>query len=209
MILHDLAKRGLIDPPNFVIDNTHYLTIMGSHAYGVADTSVKDGKIPDFDIYGFCIPPRDYLFPHLRGEIQGFGTPGPRFEQWQKAHILDATANGGKGKEWDFQIFGLVKYFELCRENNPNMIDSLYTPQNCIIHATEVGQLVRDNRHLFLSKLAWKKFRGYAWSSLHKATTKKFVIIGQYEKAKNIPNNVKLEDIEEELTRRGINKSKL
>lgn len=185
MILQDLAKRGLINPPNFVLTNTAYLSIMGSNAYGVADTSVKD-KIPDFDIYGFCIPPKDYIFPHLRGEIPGFGTVGPTFEQWQQAHIHDASGNAGLGREWDFQVFSIVKMFQLCMENNPNMIDSLFTPENCVIHSTEVGRLVRDNRKLFLSKLAWKKFRGYAWSQMHKMKTKSYAKIKQFEMEKGL-----------------------
>lgn len=42
MLLQKLEKRGLIQPPAWLPANTMYLTIMGSHAYGVADTSVKD-----------------------------------------------------------------------------------------------------------------------------------------------------------------------
>jgi uncharacterized protein len=167
MLIDRLMSKQLIHPPSFLPSNTHYLTIMGSQAYGVADTSVKE-KLPDTDVYGFCIPPKDYIFPHLRGEIPGFGTPGPTFDQWQQHHIIEADQHAGRGQEWDLTIFGIVKYFELCRENNPNIIDSLFTPITCVIHATHVGQLVRDNRRLFLSKLAWKKFRGYAWSQLHK-----------------------------------------
>lgn len=171
MIIDQLTKKGLINPPPFVESNTHYLTIMGSHAYGVADTSVKS-KIPDYDVYGFCIPPKDYIFPHLRGEIPGFGTPGPNFEQFQKHHIMDDDAHGGNGQEWDLNIMNIVKFFELCRDGNPNMIDSLYTPENCVIHRTQVGQMVRDARKMFLSKRIWKKFRGYAWSQMQKMETK-------------------------------------
>lgn len=171
MLLDKLEKKGLLRPPSFVVSNTMYLTIMGSHAYGVADTNVKD-KMPDMDMYGFCIPPKDFLFPHLRGEILGFGTPGPRFEQWQQHHVIDPDAHGGHGQEWDFSIFNIVKFFELCRDNNPNMVDSLFTPENCVVHCSNVGRMVRDNRKLFLSKKAWKKFRGYAYSQLHKMDTK-------------------------------------
>jgi uncharacterized protein len=144
---------------------------MGSNAYGVADTSVKD-KVPDFDLYGFAIPPKDMIFPHLRGDIPGFGTPGQKFEQWQQPHVFDADANQGRGKEWDFQIFSIIKMFELCRQGNPNMLDSLFTPENCIVHITQVGRLVRDNRKLFVSKLVWEKFRGYAFSQMHKMESK-------------------------------------
>ena len=55
-------------------------------------------------------------------------------------------------------------------ENNPNVIDSLFTPVNCVLHSTRVGNLVRENRRLFLHKGAWPKFKGYAYSQLHKMT---------------------------------------
>lgn len=167
-----LMEKGLaLGAPPFLRTNVHYETIMGSHAYGVADTSVKD-KVPDYDVYGFAIPPRELIFKHLTGWVPGFGPEPPGFDQWQKHHMFDADALGGAGKEWDLQIFGIVKFFELCRQNNPNMIDSLFTPENCVIHCTQIGRMVRDNRRLFLSKEAWKKFRGYAHAQLKKMNDK-------------------------------------
>jgi predicted nucleotidyltransferase len=167
-----LMDQGLIkEAPAFLRTNVHYETIMGSHAYGVADTSVRD-KIPDFDVYGFAVPPKAMIFKHLTGWIPGFGPEPPGFDQWQKHHIMDKSGHAGKGKEWDLSIFGIVKYFELLRQNNPNMIDSLFTPENCIVHCTQVGRMVRDGRRLFLSKECWKKFRGYAHAQLRKMNDK-------------------------------------
>lgn len=162
-----LTKLGLIKPPNFLPDNVHYETIMGSVAYGVSsDTS-------DMDVYGFCIPPKELIFPHLAGEIEGFGRQKKRFEQYQQHHIVDESEMGGKGREYDLSIYNIVKYFSLCMENNPNMIDSLWTPQECVLHITKVGNMVRDNRRLFLHKGSWHKFRGYAYSQLHKMAGKR------------------------------------
>jgi uncharacterized protein len=161
-----LAEKGLTRPPKFVPSNVQYETIMGSVAYGVSnDTS-------DLDIYGFCIPPRDIVFPHLAGEIFGFGNQKKRFEQYQHHHINDPSLRGGKGQEIDLTIYNIVKYFQLCMENNPNMIDSLFVPVRAIIHITEVGNMVRDQRRIFLHKGAWHKFKGYAYSQLHKMSGK-------------------------------------
>jgi len=171
-VTQKLHKRGLIHPPPWLPMNVHYETVMGSVAYGCADTSVKKNRVADTDVYGFAIPPKDYIFPHLRGEIAGFGTHGETFHNWQKHHILDEDANAGKGEEFDISLFNIVSFFELCRGNNPNMIDSLFVPENCILHCTNVGQIVRDNRRLFLSKLCWKKFRGYAMTQLKKMNDK-------------------------------------
>lgn len=93
-----LMERGLIgDAPPFLKTNVHYETIMGSHAYGVADTSVQD-KIPDYDIYGWAIPPKAMVFKHLTGWVPGFGPEPPGFDQFQRHHIFDQDATGGKGK---------------------------------------------------------------------------------------------------------------
>jgi len=160
-VIERLADKKLLQaPPSFLKNGVQLEVIMGSVAYGVAnDTS-------DMDVYGFAIPSRDYVFPHLRGEIEGFSTPGPRFEQFQQHHIKDHP------KEYDVCIYNITKYFKLCMHSNPNMVDSLFVPRRCVLYSTPVGELVRENRHLFLSKAAWPKFKGYAYSQLHKMRTK-------------------------------------
>lgn len=164
--LQRLADRGLIKPPRWLPGNVQYETIMGSVAYGVSsDTS-------DVDVYGWAIPPRDDLFPHLRGEVPGFGTPRPRFEQFEQHHVVDRDALAGHGRSYDLTIYGVVKFFNLAMENNPNVIDSLFTPANCVLHTTRVGNLVRENRRQFLHRGAWPKFKGYAYAQLHKLTNK-------------------------------------
>jgi len=50
----------------------------------------------------------------------------------------------------------------LAMKNNPNIIDSLFTPQFCVLHTTKVGNMVRDARRSFLHKGAWHRFKGYA-----------------------------------------------
>lgn len=160
MIIQKLKDRGVIHPPKWMDENScQYVTIMGSMAYGVN----KDDS--DLDIYGFAIPPRGIVFPHLDGHIQGFGKQPEVFGQWQEHHVKDPD---GKQKEYDFSIYNIVKYFHLVMENNPNMIDSLFTPDNCVIHQTKIGQMVRENRRDFLHKGAWHKFKGYAYSNFHR-----------------------------------------
>jgi len=157
-----LMKKQLASPPPWIENNIHYEVIMGSVAYGVSnDTS-------DMDIYGFCIPPKHVIFPHLAGVIYGFGNQGERFEQYQQHHIKDVD------KEYDISIYNIVKYFQLVMKNNPNMIDSLFVPQRCVLHCTQVGNHVRENRKLFLHKGAWQAFKGYAFSQVHKMKTKLF-----------------------------------
>lgn len=157
-------------------DNCAYLTIMGSLAYGVSSDS------SDLDIYGFCIPPKEVVFPHLAGEILDFGRQKQRFAQWQEHHIKNPD---GKDQEYDFSIYSIVKYFQLCMENNPNMIDSLFTPRRCVMHSTGIGELVRENRKKFLHKGSWHKFKGYAYAQASKIRNKV-----------NYSNEKRAEDIE-------------
>ena len=157
--LHD---KGLIKPPSFVSGGIQYETLMGSVAYGVSsDTS-------DVDIYGFCMPPKDIVFPHLAGHIHGFSKQVQSFDQYQKHHIKEKDAR----KEYDLSIYSIIKYFRLCMDNNPNMIDSLFTPRECVLLSTPIGEMVRSERTKFLHKGSWHKFKGYAYSQMHKMKIK-------------------------------------
>jgi predicted nucleotidyltransferase len=163
-----LAEKRRINPPPpaWLPNSIAYETIMGSVAYGVSsDTS-------DMDVYGFCVPPKEEIFPHLAGEIPGFGQPIQRFEQFQQHHIRDDDALGGAGREYDLTLFSIVKFFQLAMENNPNVIDSLFTPVTCVLHSTRIGEMVRERRRDFLHKGAWLKFKGYAYSQVHKMDVK-------------------------------------
>lgn len=112
-------SKSPIRPPKWLdIKAVHYECMMGSKAYGVSNED------SDEDIYGFVIPPKHIIFPHLGGHIPGFGSPPADFDQWQQHHVQDPDAQ----KEYDFSFFNIIKFFELCRQNNPNMIDSLFVP---------------------------------------------------------------------------------
>jgi len=163
-ITKKLVENKIISPPKFLVNSIHYETYMGSIAYGVSSDN------SDLDVYGFCIPPKDIIFPHLRGEILGFGRNKKRFEQYQQHHLKF------NDKQYDITIYSIVKYFNLAMENNPNIIDSLYTPINCVKHSTVVGNMVRESRDIFLHKGSWHKFKGYAFSSLHKMKSKEPII---------------------------------
>lgn len=154
-VVHSLSKKGLLGAPQWLPDNVMYETYMGSTAYGVPALG------SDIDLYGFCIPKKEMVFPHLAGEIAGFGTQVKRFKVFQKHDVRYGSTT------YDLSIYNIVTYFQLCMENNPNMVDSMYTPINCVTHMTGVGQLVRDNRDLFLHKGYFHKAHGYAYSQLH------------------------------------------
>lgn len=154
-LIQKLSKKNLISPPSWLPENTHYLCLMGSYAYGC------ETKDSDRDVYGFCIPPQAVIFPHLRGEIPGFGRQQQRFDVWQEHHIKSEP-------EYDVSVYNIVRYFHLCMENNPNMLDSLFVPQHAVLTQTKIGQRVRENRKMFLHAGYWHKAKGFSYSQLHK-----------------------------------------
>jgi len=133
-----------------------YEAVTGSVAYGVATAT------SDRDVYGFCIPPKAVVFPHVAGEIPDFGQQKKRFNQYQQSHSQDTTL------DYDFSVYNIVRYFSLCMANNPNMLDSLFVPDNCVLYATKIGRMVRAARTMFLHKGSCQKFTGYAHSQLNK-----------------------------------------
>lgn len=159
--IRKLYDQNLITPPAFVYHSLVYEVIMGSLAYGVSSDN------SDIDVYGCCLPDKEYIFP--QNYIPIFDPQHKNFEQYQQHHIF---SKDGK-QEFDFSVYGITKFFRLCANGNPNMIDSLFVPDRCIIHMSPIGKLIRDNRELFLSKKCWHSFKGYAYSQLHKMDIKK------------------------------------
>lgn len=191
----ELKKAEAITPPRFVYDQLHYEVIMGSFAYGVSsDTS-------DLDVYGFCVPPKSIVFPHTTGKyIFGYDPVKGNFEQWTEHHIKH------KNKEYDFTIYNIVKYFRLCADGNPNMVDSLFVPNRCVTHITQMGNLVRENRRLFLTKKCWHTFKGYAFSMLNKARNKikaeEITSIRRFEAEHDLGHEITFDEVEKEMKRR-------
>ncbi|MCK9272920.1 nucleotidyltransferase domain-containing protein [Candidatus Gracilibacteria bacterium] len=119
----------------------------------------------DRDIVGICIPNKDDIFPHLKNEIVGFGKEKQRFNEWILHHVEDKDNK----TNYDFTIYSIVKYFNLAMQNNPNTLEILYAPQNCVLHCTQVGNMIRENRKMFLHKGSKFKYLGYSYSQFNKA----------------------------------------
>lgn len=108
------------------------------------------------------------IFPHTAGIIEGFTQGKETFNHYQEHQVKDIDAN----RVYDFTVYSIVRYFRLLSNGNPNIVDSLYTDQDCILHITNIGQLVRENRKLFLSKRMWQSYKNYAFSQMKKMSSK-------------------------------------
>lgn len=156
-LIHRLYETKKIDCPAWLPDNLIYLTLIGSRAYGI------ENKNSDYDYYGVCMIPRKNIFPQEYGLLLGYDNI-PVFEQWKKDHFTDSDS----GKDMEITIYGIVRYFDLLCGGNPNIIESLYTNREHVLFSNTVGEKIRENRSLFLSKQSFYKTRSYAFAQLKK-----------------------------------------
>lgn len=67
----------------------------------------------------------------------------------------------------DLVYYELKKFIDLLSKNNPNILELLSTPEDCILYKHPLMELVKPE--LFLSKLCQQTFAGYAQSQIKKA----------------------------------------
>ena len=117
-----------------------YSVISGSHAYGTANED------SDVDMRGIFIhDPASYL--------NVFNEPEPQ--------ISDSKN--------DITYFSLKRAFELLSKSNPNIIELLWMPEDCIKQKTEIMDEILENKHLFISKECFTTHSGYAFAQIKKA----------------------------------------
>jgi hypothetical protein len=61
---------------------------------------------------------------------------------------------------------------ELCGTNNPNILELLNTPSDCIIYKNDIFDSVLEHRDDFLTKICSGSFGGYAKTQIGKAKVK-------------------------------------
>ena len=69
-------------------------------------------------------------------------------------------------REDDKVYFELSKYMPLLLSQNPNVIELIWTDSKDVLFKNELGDLLLDNRHEFLSKQVTDSYVGYAMSQL-------------------------------------------
>ena len=114
--------------------------ITGSKLYGT------DTLESDEDIRGVFIPTKEFYLGFLN-----------KVEQVE-SHVPDETF-------WE-----ISKFFRLCIDNNPNILELLFVPlfSKYDLYHTEEWEKIILNRNLFLSTKAQHTFSGYAFSQLHR-----------------------------------------
>lgn len=126
-------------------DSLILLGYRGSEAHGTYDERLG---IDDIDLMGFVAPGRGYYHG-----LESFGSSDTK-------EIKDGP--------WDIVLYEAKKAIRLLANGNPNVLSLLWLDHYHV--ATKAGQLLIQNRHLFMSKRIYHTFQGYAYSQLKKMT---------------------------------------
>ncbi len=127
-------------------DNCIFLARTGSQMYGTNTINSDD------DFTGIYIASPDYTYGLKKCEMVEYRT-----------NKVNSSKRNSAG-DVDVNLYSLYKYVTLALNNNPNIIELLYVPDNCILQTSKYYNMLRDNRQLFLSKKVYQSFRGYAHS---------------------------------------------
>lgn len=110
----------------------------------------------DYDYKGIAIPPLDTLY--------GFAYNFEQYEQGERT------------------IYDIRKFFNLAKDCNPNVIELLWIPDKCVKTRSVWSDLLRENRHLFLSTKARFTFSGYAIAQLKRIQVHRKWLLNPVEK---------------------------
>jgi hypothetical protein len=125
-----------MDAKQIATENLIFECMAGSHAYGTSTPT------SDVDKRGICIAPPDIALSCVKG-----------FDQYEDP-------------DSDRVIYELKKFVKLAADNNPNIIELLFTGEENILYCHPAFARIRQNAHLFLSKKAKFTFSGYAMAQL-------------------------------------------
>jgi hypothetical protein len=117
--------------------------LTGSHLYG---TNLPDS---DRDVRGVFIPSEEFYIGFLE-----------KVEQVE-SHEPDETY-------WE-----ISKFFKLCLDNNPNILELLFIPEQFRLFESPEWQEILSHKDMFLSTKAKHTFSGYAVSQLRQLNSTK------------------------------------
>lgn len=80
----------------------------------------------------------------------------------------------------DIAYYELRKFLELCAKNNPNILEMLNVPDDCILHKDPLFDEIK--KEYFLSKLCKNTFANYAFTQIKKARGLNKKIVNPVEK---------------------------
>ena len=124
--------------------------IAGSHAYGMATES------SDFDARGiFALDAKDYY--HLGKKVV--------------TNVSDYTRNekGELKPKSDITFYSLRRFLELMQTANPNILEQLFMPEDCVLYSHVAMDYLIKNKREFVTQAAYDSHVKYAMAQVKKA----------------------------------------
>lgn len=217
------CRMGYLERMNFdLYDYTILLTRAGSRVYGVHTPE------SDLDVKGVCIPPASFFLGLDRFE-QADSPDHFRDARFQEL-LTSEEREVCKRDPLEGSIYDIRKMLSMLLDANPNSLDLLFCRACDVLMSSSLGEELRANRHLVLSRNIKHRFTGYAFGQLeriklhkryllkpptHKPTRAEFGLAEQpdipkdqlaavehlIEKTVNSWNNFNLQDVESEAVR--------
>lgn len=127
---------------------------IGSFVYG---TNVETS---DHDFCGIMVPPKEYYI--------GLES----MDELDMSTVSKLASGKNSTDAIDKKFYSISKFVKLAMENNPNILDILYTPEYRIVFYNSFGKRLISNVHLFPHIGLKQKYLGYAFSQKHKMLIK-------------------------------------
>lgn len=131
--------------------------IRGSDSHGTKLPSDHPRSTDDTDVFGVAVHPTEWYLG-----LGGYSSPKRKLS-WDTA-----------GEHYDHLIHDVRKFFSLLLKGNPNVHCWLWVEPEDVPHIEPAGQLILDNRELFLSRHCFNALAGYARAQMHKMDRKRY-----------------------------------
>ncbi len=129
----------------------------GSHLYGL--------NTPTSDL--------DYVGVYVEDSFEDFIDPFNTKDEMDMS-IKSKKENGKNDKDAvDEKYFHIKKFIKLCADNNPNILEMLFAPEDCIEYVDpDFKSLILDHPEMFVNSKLIDRFIGYSKSQEQKSYTK-------------------------------------
>lgn len=126
----------------------------GSIAHGTYVPTSDETGIDDKDVMGICVPPLEYYYG-----LSEFASRGTHEIMSERDRTL-----------WDIVVYEARKAVRLLEKGNPNMLGLLWLDDNLYLKHSRAGDLLLENRELFVGRHVYQSFTHYAMSQLRDMT---------------------------------------
>lgn len=149
----DLMAAVLDVTPEWVNRDTVILAgLRGSHAHGTVLPPEDEHATEDVDVFVVTAQPSSWYL--------GLESDGKLYGKHAETH----------GDHVDVKVYDVRKFGRLLCKGNPNVHNWLWAPEDCYLHVSEPGRMLRDCRELFVSMNVMNAIRGYARGQVHRMT---------------------------------------